>query len=51
MLTDGLGLPGGDLAVNLFRLESTVHHVERHRFLTHRRFQIMSSAIRVLKNI
>lgn len=49
MLTDGLGLPGGDFAVYPFRLEFTVHHVERNLFLTHRRFQIMSNAIRVLK--
>lgn len=50
MLTDGLGLPGGDLAVYPFVLESVLHHVERHLFLTHRRCQIVRSAIRVLKN-
>lgn len=49
MLTDGLGLPGGDLAVYPFILESPVHYVERHLFLTHRRFQMVSSAIKVLK--
>lgn len=49
MLTDGLGLPEGDLAVYPFILKSIVHHVERHLFLTHRRFQIVSSAIKVLK--
>lgn len=49
MLTGGLGLPGGDLAVYPFILESPVHYVERHLFLTHRRFQIVSSAIKVLK--
>lgn len=49
MLTGGLGLPGGDLAVYPFILESPVHYVERHLFLTHRRFQMVSSAIKVLK--